>query len=124
MGPPEPPAPSAGGDTPVSASPPLALETPAGRRHRTRLSGNLGLRARVTATFAIGAFALSTIMAGITYFAARQSFLNERQGADQRQAIANASLIGNALRSSGTHVDQLIGSIDTQTGSLSVLHSA
>ena len=76
----------------------------------------------MTATFAIGAFALSTVMAGITYFAARQSFLSERQGADQRQAFANASLIRNALRSPGTQVDQLIGSVDTLPGSLSVLH--
>jgi two-component system sensor histidine kinase MtrB len=101
----------------------MALETPTRRRRRGRLSSNLGLRARVTATFAIGAFALSTIMAGITYFAARQSFLSERQGADQRQAFANASLIRNALRSPGTQVDQLIGSVDTLPGSLSVLHS-
>ena len=101
----------------------MTLETPTTRRHRTRLSRNLGLRARVTATFAIGAFALSTIMAGITYFTARQSFLNERQGADQRQAFANASLIRNALRSSGPQVDQLIGSVDTLPGSLSVLHT-
>jgi signal transduction histidine kinase len=92
------------------------------RSRRTRLSGGLGLRARVTATFAIGAFALSTIMAGITYFTARQTFLSERQGADQRQAFANASLIQNALRSPGTQVDQLIGSVDTLPGSLSVLH--
>lgn len=99
----------------------MALEAPAGRAH-TRLSRHLGLRARVTATFAIGAFALSTIMAGITYFAARQSFLNERQGADQRQAFANASLIRNDLRS-GTQADQLISSVDTLPGSLSVLHT-
>ncbi len=100
----------------------MTLETPTTTRHRTRLSRNLGLRARVTATFAIGAFALSTIMAGITYFAARQSFLSERQGADQRQAFANASLIRNALQGPGTQVDQLIGSVDTLPGSLSVLH--
>ena len=37
----------------------MALEAPTTRGHRTRLSRNLGLRARVTATFAIGAFALS-----------------------------------------------------------------
>ncbi len=90
---------------------------------RTRLSAELGLRARVTATFAIGALALSTLMAGITYFAARQSFLNERQTADQRQAFANASLIQNSLRSPGTQVNQLIESVDTLPGSRSVLHS-
>ncbi len=106
----------------------MALETPTRRRYRSRLSRNLGLRARVTATFAIGAFALSTLMAGITYFAARQTFLSERQGADQRQAFANASLIRNALPTlgtptQGTEVDQLIGSADTLPGSLSVLHT-
>ena len=77
----------------------------------------------MTATFAIGAFALSTIMAGITYFTARQSFLNERQSADQRQAFANASLIQNSLRSHGTQVDQLLEQADTLPGSRSVLHT-
>jgi two-component system, OmpR family, sensor histidine kinase MtrB len=77
----------------------------------------------VTATFAIGALALSTIMAGITYFTARQSFLNERQTTDQRQAFANASLIQNSLRSPGTDVDQLLEQADTLPGSRSVLRS-
>ena len=96
-----------------------------GARHspRTHLSGGLGLRARVTATFAIGALALSTIMAGITYFTARQSFLNERQTTDQRQAFANASLLQNSLRSPGTNVDQLLEQADTLPGSRSVLRS-
>ncbi len=89
----------------------------------THLWSRLGLRARVTVTFAIGALALSTIMAGITYFTARQSFLNERQTTDQRQAFANASLIQNSLRSPGTQVNQLIESVDTLPGSRSVLHT-
>ena len=63
------------------------------------------------------------MMAGITYFAARQTFLNERQTASQRQAFANASLIQNALRSPGTQVDQLISSVDTLPGSRSVLEA-
>jgi len=93
------------------------------RPRRTRLSEGLGLRARVTATFAIGAFALSTLMAGITYFTARQTYLNERQGADQRQVFANALLVQNALRSPGADAEQLIGSAGPLPGSLSVLHS-
>ena len=100
-----------------------SAQGPIRRARRTRLSGGLGLRARVTAAFAIGAFALSTMMAGITYFAARQTFLNERQTASQRQAFANASLIQNALRSPGTQVDQLISSVDTLPGSRSVLEA-
>ena len=79
------------------------------------------MRARVTAAFAIGAFALSTIMAGVTYFTARQNFLNERQSAAQRQAFANASLIDTSLRSPSTQVNQLIESVDTVPGSRSVL---
>jgi two-component system sensor histidine kinase MtrB len=116
------PGPAAMASTTVpSGDGPAASATSWRRTPRTTLSGGLGLRARVTATFAIGALALSTIMAGITYFTARQSFLNERQTTDQRQAFANASLIQNSLRSPGTQVAQLIGSVDTLPGSLSVL---
>lgn len=93
------------------------------RAQRTRLSGGLGLRARVTVTFAIGAFALATIMTGVTYFTARQSFLNERMTTDQRQAFANASLIQNSLRAPGVDVDQLLEQADTLPGSRSVLRS-
>lgn len=88
-----------------------------------RLSAHLGLRARVTATFAVGAFVLSTVMVGITYFTARQSFLNDRQAAIQRQAFVNASFIENSLRSSGAQPTQLLETVDTLPGSRSVLHS-
>ena len=91
------------------------------RRQRTELSRRLGLRARVTAAFTIGAFVLSTLMAGITYFTARQTLLSDRESAVQRQAFANASLVQTALRAPGTQVSQLIGSVDTLPGSLSVL---
>lgn len=102
-----------------------AASDPEGRRfHWTHLSQGLGVRARVTATFAIGAFALSAVMAGITYFSVRQSFLNERQGADQRQAFANASLVQSSLRSPNAQIRQLLEEADTTVpGSLSVLHT-
>ncbi len=93
------------------------------RAARTGLTRRLGLRARVTAAFAIGAFVLSTLMAGITYFTARQTLLNDRQSAVQRQAFANASFVQSALRSPGTQVSALLGSIDTLPGSLSVLRT-
>ncbi len=108
---------------PATSDGPVAVRS-SHRPRRTRLSAGLGLRARVTATFAIGAFVLSTLMAGITYFTARQSYLNERQGADQRQTFANALLVQNALRSPATQPDQLIGSAGPlPPGSYSVLHS-
>ncbi|MDA8147405.1 MAG: HAMP domain-containing sensor histidine kinase [Actinomycetota bacterium] len=76
----------------------------------------------MTATFAIGAFALSTLMAGATYLTARQTFLNERRSAAERQAFVNASLVRNALRVPGTQVSQLLTSVDTIPGSRSVLY--
>ena len=109
---------SAAGARPVGdADPPGGSSDTGGRSRR------LGLRARVTLTFAIGAFGLSTVMAGITYFTARQTFLNERQAAAQRQAFANAALVQNALRSPVTQVNQLIESVDTLPGSRSVLRT-
>jgi signal transduction histidine kinase len=62
-------------------------------------------------------------MAGITYFTARQTFLSERQSAEQRQAFDNAALVQNALRSPVTQVNQLIESVDTLPGSRSVLRT-
>jgi signal transduction histidine kinase len=78
----------------------------------------------VTAAFTIGAFVLSTLMAGITYFTARQTLLSDRESAMQRQAFANASLLQSALRAPGTPVSELIGSVDTLPGSLSVLYTS
>lgn len=118
---PSPVAP-AGGGAPGAAGPVRDGDRP-GNPARDRISSRLGLRARVTASFAIGAFALSALMAGITYFTARQSYLNERSSAVQRQAFVNASLVQDALRSPGTQVNQLLESVDTLPGSRSVLHS-
>jgi signal transduction histidine kinase len=81
----------------------------------------LGLRARVTVTFGLGALALSATMAGLTYFTARQFILHERETAILRQAYVNASLARSSLRSPNPNITQLLDSLDTLPGSLSVL---
>ena len=99
------------------------------RRRRTEQSGRkggrpwarLGLRARVTVTFGMGALALSATMAGLTYFTARQFILRERETAILRQAYVNASLARSSLRSPTQNIIQLLDSLDTLPGSLSVL---
>jgi two-component system, OmpR family, sensor histidine kinase MtrB len=93
---------------------------PKGRIRRRRWS-RLGLRARVTVTFGLGALALSATMAGLTYFTARQFVLRERETAILRQAYVNAALARSSLRSPTQNVDQLLASLDTLPGSLSVL---
>lgn len=61
-------------------------------------------------------------MAGLTYFTARQFILNERQTAILRDAYVNASLARSSLlRSDSTDITQLLDSLDTLPGSLSVL---
>lgn len=109
-GPPDPTAP---------APAPAAKRAPPDKLPRSRL----GLRARVTVTFGLGALALSAVMGGLTYFTARQYILNQRQTAILRQAYVNASYVRSALRSSNPNVTQLLGSLDTLPGSLSVLES-
>ncbi|HEY1465900.1 MAG TPA: HAMP domain-containing sensor histidine kinase [Acidimicrobiales bacterium] len=91
------------------------------RPTRIRWWSRLGLRARVTATFAVGAFVLSALLAGITYFSARQAFVNERQSASQHQAFVNASFVQNALKSPGADPVQTLESVDALSGSRSVL---
>ena len=106
----------------------LRLETdprrqPGTRRRDGRRRGwaRLGLRARVTVTFGLGALALSATMAGLTYLTARQFILHERETAILRQAYVNASLARSSLRSPNQNVPQLLVSLDTVPGSRSVL---
>jgi two-component system sensor histidine kinase MtrB len=96
------------------------VSVPHGER-RTRPWSRLGLRARVTVTFGLGALLLSTAMATITYFTARQFFVRERENAILRQAYVNASLARSTLRSTGVDITQLLASLDTVPGSRSVL---
>ncbi|HEX3564721.1 MAG TPA: HAMP domain-containing sensor histidine kinase [Acidimicrobiales bacterium] len=91
------------------------------RPTRIRWWSRLGLRARVTVTFAVGAFVLSALLAGITYFSARQAFVNERQSASQHQAFVNASFVQNALKGPGADPVQTLESVDALSGSRSVL---
>jgi two-component system sensor histidine kinase MtrB len=85
--------------------------------HRRR---HLGLRARVTASFALGALALSGTLASITYFVVRTSIVNQQLSSLRRQALANGVLIRGALRSEPPNYPKLLVSLDTgpNTGSL------
>ncbi len=88
-----------------------------GRRLR-----RLGLRARVTAVFALGALLVSTALAGITFWTARQYFLRQRESTDLGQAYVNASFVRSALRSPNTDIPQLLDSVDSVPGSHSILY--
>src|SRR5580704_784063 len=84
-----------------------------GRAGGRRQWSRLGLRARLTVTFGLGALALSASMAGLTYFTARQFSLSQHQDADVRQTFANASKVLGDLRSNTTQYLTLLDSLDS-----------
>ena len=81
----------------------------------------LGLRARATAAFALGALLLSVVLSGLTYGITRSYLVRQRESSAVRQAFVNAQLLRSGLRSARPDVPQLLGTIDTSAGSQSVL---
>ena len=57
----------------------------------------MGIGARITAIFGLGALLLSFTMGGISYFTTRHFLLAERESAAQSQTFANALAVRSAL---------------------------
>lgn len=82
----------------------------------------LGLRARITAGFALGALGISVVLSLITYGLTRRSVVHNRQSAAVHQTVANALVVGGAVRSSGPDLTQVLSSLSTPNGSESLLY--
>ncbi len=82
----------------------------------------LGIGARITAVFGLGALVLSILMGGLSYFTTRHFLLAGRETAAQHQAFANAVLVRSELQSGNTHYVSLLASIDAGTDAHSVLY--
>lgn len=93
--------------------------TPERPRLRRR---HLGLRARVTTTFALGALALSGTLAGITYFVVRTSIVDQQLTAYRRQALANAVVLRTQLRYPSPNFPEIITTLDAGPNSGSLLY--
>ena len=81
----------------------------------------MGIGARITAIFGLGALLLSFSMGGLSYFTTRHFLLAERESAAQNQAFANALLVRSSLASGYTHYASLLASLDGASGSNSIL---
>ena len=82
----------------------------------------LGIGARITAVFGLGALILSILMGGLSYFTVRHFLLAGRESTDQHQAFLNASALRSSLQSSSTvYVPGLLSNIDAGTDAHSVL---
>jgi two-component system sensor histidine kinase MtrB len=90
------------------------------RRPRRRL----GLRARVTLTFALGALVLSGALASITYFSVRSSVISQEEGSLTHEAIATAEALKGEVQApaalGGPDYAGALASLDTARGSESI----
>jgi signal transduction histidine kinase len=87
---------------------------------------SLGLRARITIAFALGAMVLSVILAGTTFALTRANLMNQRESAALSRVYVNASVIKNGLpsRTANDVQDTLLPSLQLPNGSRPVLHFA
>ena len=83
--------------------------------------GHLGLRARVTAAFALGALLLSLTLSVLTYGLSRRYLISERESFALRQTYVNARLVRDRLSVANPDVPRLLSSLDTPSGSESLI---
>jgi signal transduction histidine kinase len=82
----------------------------------------LGIGARITAVFGLGALLLSIIMGGVSYFTTRHFLLAGRETTAQQQAYANAANLRSSLESGSTNYVTLLTQIDFGSGAHSILY--
>ncbi len=81
----------------------------------------LGIGARITAVFGLGALILSILMGGLSYFTVRHFLVAGRESAAQHQTFLNASAVRTYLQSGNTAYVGLLSNIDAGTDAHSVL---
>lgn len=87
---------------------------------RTR---QLGLRARVTVAFALGALALSTVLSALTYGLVRNNLIQQREASAVTQAFVNARVARDGLRVPvAGGLTRVLGSMESQGRGGVVLH--
>jgi signal transduction histidine kinase len=81
--------------------------------------GRLGLQARITLAFALGAMVLSAILAGLTFTFTRSNLLSQRESTVLGRVYVNANLVKNGLQGRDLqHIqDQLLPSLQLPAGS-------
>ena len=86
-----------------------------------RFLPRLGLRARITIAFAVGALFMSVVLAGATIGLTRRNLLDQRESAATAQTYANAQNVRNQLESDVSDPLGVVSSLVTATGSNPVL---
>jgi signal transduction histidine kinase len=82
----------------------------------------LGIRARITLAFALGALMLSALLAGSTFALTRAKLLNQRESAALSQVYGNARIVRDKGRLDTETVTDLLGSLQTPASSRPILY--
>lgn len=121
-----PPAPAATEARPVTTEArPVETRRPSSRR-RVRIipmRHRLGLRTRLTLTFALGAGVLSAVLSIVTFGLTRENLLTQREESAVAQALSNAERVANRLGTDADAkaVEQVLASLPTPEGAQPVL---
>jgi signal transduction histidine kinase len=93
------------------------------RRPRLHMWSHLGLRTRLTLTFALGAAMLSAVLSIVAFGLTRENLLTQREDAAVSQAVANAERVANRLgdTATATNVAQVLSALPTPEGAQPVL---
>jgi two-component system sensor histidine kinase MtrB len=81
----------------------------------------VGIGARITAIFGLGALLLSFSMGGLSYFTTRHFLLAERESAAQNQTFANALAAQSSIELGDTQYVDLLTTLSAGSGSSSLL---
>jgi len=73
----------------------------------------LGLRARITLLFALGALLLSVVLAGTTYVTTRGALLRQRESAIVRQTFIDAKVMREGLKVANANPAELMASVQS-----------
>jgi two-component system sensor histidine kinase MtrB len=82
---------------------------------------HLGLRARATVAFALGALALSAVLSLLAYELVRNDLVQQREDSVVSQTYLNARVVRDGLRAPDPDVPRLLGSLESRPGAASVL---
>ncbi len=81
----------------------------------------LGLRARLTVAFSLGALGLSVLLASVSYGLARGNLVHQRETAAARQAYTNARVLRDSLPAQGGNEQVVLESLNSPSGASPVL---
>lgn len=87
----------------------------------SRLLPRMGLRARITIAFAVGALLMSAVLAGATLGLTRQNLLDQREDSAIVRTYQNARTVNDALPETVADPTERLASLPTPTGSNPVL---